>query len=391
VGREYLDGVSYTGFGDRVKRGKKWTRKVSLGVTNITLPNKGESIDYLEISGWNYGHQDLKLLVKIEERELIHQSLPKGQWKIRVKSEPLLQPSTNFLLLLNFQGSGRYVEIDELKIITKGITSRGIPRELLSRIPDNQHWSENETIVFEEIFEYSEHLKSIQFSGGEPLIHPLFSVILTKLINSGHASQINLYITSNGTVYSRHLSELLGQFASVELAFSIDGLGELQEYIRHPLKWQIITRNIFAFSRDNLRVSIRSTPQAYNIFGLLELARWCNEYQLPFFCENILWEPRFLSLDMLPQMVIDEVLHDWLNYLDTECTEDNRWQVKTVIVALQRRRPNTNELRILQEKFIRFTNDLDRSRKQSLANVCPRLYEHLILEGLDFSDKYTLA
>jgi hypothetical protein len=94
---------------------------------------------------------------------------------------------------------------------------------------------------------------------------------------------------------------------------------------------------------------------------------------------------------MLPQMVIDEILHDWLKYLDTECTKDNRWQVKTVIAALKRPRPHSDELKSLQEKFIHFTNDLDRSRKQSLANACPQLYGHLVLAGLTFSDKYTFT
>ena len=73
---------------------------------------------------------------------------------------------------------------------------------------------------------------------------------------------------------------LLRKFASVELAISVDGVGGLQEYIRPPGKWDTICGNIFAFQKDDIPISLRPTVQAYNIFGMVELARWCEEHGL---------------------------------------------------------------------------------------------------------------
>lgn len=381
----YREGVTYSGFGDRLKRGQKWTRQLLLGIAKINFPTPEVSVDYLDISGWNYSHPTLTLSIKNQERELLKQCLPSGQWQTRIYPNPPWQLSDRLQLWLELQGNGHFIDIDELTIATRGHTNRGNPRPLLSRLSNTMHWSENETVIFEEILAQPEHLQWIQFSGGEPLLHRAFPIILQKLIETGNASHIKLYITSNGTVYSKKLSELLRPFASVELAFSIDGYGPLQEYIRYPSKWKIISQNIFAFVNDNLPVSIRSTPQAYNIFGLLDLADWCSQHQLPFFCENILQEPHFLSLDMLPQRIINKALKDWSKYLKSECKKENFWQFKTVIAALQRPRPKADKLRTLQKDFIRFTHDLDESRGQSFAQACPRLYESLSQSGVNFT------
>ena len=83
--------------------------------------------------------------------------------------------------------------------------------------------------------------------------------------------------------------------------------------------------------------------QAYNIFSLLDLVRWCERHRVPVVLDNILYSPVSLSLDILPKAVIDEALGDWLEYLDIECTGDNRWHVETVIAALRRPRPEPAE------------------------------------------------
>jgi glutamate-1-semialdehyde 2,1-aminomutase len=241
---------------------------------------------------------------------------------------------------------------------------------------------------FEEILAHPESLNLLLFAGGEPLIHPMFPAILKKLIDTDHAGHISLYISTNGTVYNRRLSEMLKQFLSVELAFSVEGIGQLQEYIRYPSRWERIARNIFAFQKDHISLSVRPTAQAYNIFGILDLVRWCQENGLRFCLDSIVWSPKFLSLDMLPQVLIDEAFQDWQQFLASECDQDNRWHLETVIAALQRPRPDSEELMTLQGDFIEFTNDIDRSRGQSLALACPRLYNCLVANGFDFTDKY---
>jgi MoaA/NifB/PqqE/SkfB family radical SAM enzyme len=239
--------------------------------------------------------------------------------------------------------------------------------------------------VFEEISQHAKCVKLIQFSGGEPFIHRTFRDILRKLVETKDAAHIELYITTNGMTYSGELSSLLAQFSRVELGISVDGLGALQEYIRFPSKWEVLKRNILSFQKDEIPISIRPTAQAYNAFGLLDLARWCDANGIRFNLDNILLAPEFLSLDILPDGAILKALQDWQQYLQTECHEDNRWHVRKVVSALRRPRVAPDMLTVLQNQFIRFTNDLDESRGQSFAAACPELYGQLMAAGFHFS------
>lgn len=238
--------------------------------------------------------------------------------------------------------------------------------------------------VFEEILQQAKCVKLIQFSGGEPFIHRAFRDILRKLVESRDAAHIELYITTNGMTHSRELSSLLTHFSPVELGISVDGLGTLQEYIRFPSKWDALKRNIFSYQKDKIPISIRPTAQAYNVFGLLDLARWCDTNGIRFVLDNVLWSPEFLSLDMLPDVVILKALQDWEQYLEIECREDHRWHVQTVVSALRRPRAAPDKLEVLQDQFIRFTNDLDESRGQSFAAACPELNGQLRAAGFHF-------
>jgi MoaA/NifB/PqqE/SkfB family radical SAM enzyme len=239
-------------------------------------------------------------------------------------------------------------------------------------------WQED---VFEEVLQHAKYVKHIQFSGGEPFIHRTFRDILQKLVESRDAAHIELYITTNGMTHSGELSSLLSHFASVHLGISVDGVGAVQEYIRFPSQWDALKRNISLFQKDKIPISIRPTAQAYNVFGLLDVARWCDTNGVQFVLDNILSAPEFLSLDMLPDLVILKALQDWEQYLRTECREDNRWHVATVISALRRPRAAPDKLAVLQNQFIRFTNDLDESRGQSFATACPELYDQLAAAG----------
>jgi glutamate-1-semialdehyde 2,1-aminomutase len=164
----------------------------------------------------------------------------------------------------------------------------------------------------------------------------------------------------------------------VELAFSLDGYGALQEYIRYPSQWKLIEKNIIAYHRAGIKLSIRVTPQAYNIFGLLDLADWCQSNQFPLYFENILWSPQFLSLDMLPQVVVHEALKKLLNYKQNNgMNRALNQQIEAVISVLKRPRSPLEQLTQLQSQFINFTKALDSSRSQQLAVACPRLYEQL--------------
>lgn len=387
----FRDGVSYRGFGDLVERGGVAAREVSMEGAALTLAGNGDPIEAIDIAGSKHPWLPCRLSLMAGKRRLARKWLVRTPWTIHVRpasdgpSPPRLEWS------LQLDGPRQHLEIDSFRVTTRAAVGKRHPRELISRIPENPDWAKSKPIVFGEILAHAEHLRLINVSGGEPLINPVFPEMLEWLIDGGHAAHIAIYVTSNGTVYSPRLATLLKQFGSAHVGFSIDGVGRLQEFMRPPSKWDTVSRNVLAFLEDGVSVSVRPTVQAYNIFGLLDLVRLCERHRVPCILDNVLYSPRYLSLDMLPQTVVEEALADWLNYLEKECAVEDRWHVETVIAALQQPRPEPAELSTLQDEFIRFTNDLDQTRGQYFALANPELHRRLVAAGLDFQGKYRFA
>ena len=100
---------------------------------------------------------------------------------------------------------------------------------------------------------------------------------------------------------------------------------------------------------------------------------------------NILHGPRYLSFEILPESIINEGILEWETYRSS-CRPEQVAEVDTIIGALQRPRPA--DIERLQEEFIRFTNDLDKSRSESFAQANPRLYQRLVEEGFRFENKF---
>jgi len=383
----YLQGVDYEGFGQLVEGGQGTSREVSSEGAAITLPGNTDPVASIEIEGFNRSGFPCRASVALGDVVVARQWLLRGAWRIFI--EPEAKDSLNGIRLsLSFQGAGQRIEISHLKVAVKSAGGKKPPRELVSRIAENPNWFRSEEVVFGEVLAHTDHVRQVVFSGGEPLINRMLPVILKRLVAGGRSDQMGVYFTTNGTVHSRNLTDLCQQFRAVEIGFSLDGIGAVQEYIRPPAKWSRIEENVIAFRDDGLPISIRPTVQAYNVFDLLDLLRFCDRQGIPFVLDNLLSCPRYLSLDMLPEAVISEALAEWLRYQDTECRSCHRSEVETVIAALRRPRPEAGELAILQDEFIRFTNDLDRSREEDFASACPRLYHCLVAAGFDFHGKY---
>lgn len=85
---------------------------------------------------------------------------------------------------------------------------------------------------------FTPHLTSLIFSGGESLLSKKNYQIIEYLIGSGLAKNINLHITTNGTVKIKDAwLEAAKEFKELVLEFSIDGSSYVYDYIRPGGKW----------------------------------------------------------------------------------------------------------------------------------------------------------
>jgi len=112
------------------------------------------------------------------------------------------------------------------------------------------------------------NIKELYFAGGEPLLIPEHYKILEFMVDSGNAKNCILRYNSNGLELPSKLFDLWKHFKQVKFNFSIDALGEQNDYIRYPSKWADVEKNIRLLDQtdDNIVVNIACAVQLLNVY-----------------------------------------------------------------------------------------------------------------------------
>ena len=136
--------------------------------------------------------------------------------------------------------------------------------------------------------------EEIFFTGGEPLLIKEHEKILEQAIELNSAKNIKIKYNSNLTKINSKLMDLWKEFREVEFNCSIDGIEEVNDYIRYPSKWSVIEKAIdtldqFSTEYPHIKVYIHSTFQVLNLFNIPSLlkwtaeAKWHNVHRVPHF------------------------------------------------------------------------------------------------------------
>jgi MoaA/NifB/PqqE/SkfB family radical SAM enzyme len=264
-----------------------------------------------------------------------------------------------------------------------GSPSTGLPPDE-RRFHDGRNWAESPSVVFGELFEDTSQLVNLSFAGGEPFLQTQIEPLLQLLIDRGQAPRMGLYFSTNGTLYREPLFDKLRKFGSVTLAVSLDGTGPLNEYIRFPSHWDSVWPNVLRL-RDMgfAKVQVDPTFQAYNALGITDLLRLCDREGLECILGNVLLYPEHLSIQALPgscRRVARERLESYL----AECPERHRHGAAALARSLAG--PDHPQQKRLLSTFMTFTNDLDASRRQSVAGAIPELVEAIAAAGFRWND-----
>ena len=263
--------------------------------------------------------------------------------------------------------------LESMRLVRK--PSIGAPQpssHALTRLGD-QAWYVNGTAAFDELLARPEAIRRVNINGGEPLINPHALAFVDRLIESGHAENIQLTFNTNATKVSPRVLRRFEPFREVLLLISIDATGTLNDYIRYPARWPRLERNIDTLrSHGKIDIQITPTIQLYNLVGIVDLLRWCDGRELDWTIHNYLESPRCLSADIAPPELRQLARQQLLEYLDAGSHPPNaRAEVQQLLQRLAQP-PSPNILEHLRI-FDAFTRSLDEGRKQSLADVAPEL------------------
>jgi organic radical activating enzyme len=117
--------------------------------------------------------------------------------------------------------------------------------------------------------------RKILFLGGEPLLSDVDLRILPLI---QQPERVNLKYTTNGSIYpSQSHIDQWSRFESVLINLSLDGIGSRFDYIRYPLKWQQVEKNILRMLDelpDNVQFTSNHTVNILNLYYHDEFENW---------------------------------------------------------------------------------------------------------------------
>ena len=228
-------------------------------------------------------------------------------------------------------------------------------------------WPRENPSFWKEIDQVVDQIRYIEFTGGEPFMIQEHFDMLQGLVDRGIAGNIEIHYNTNGTQYPEDADEIWQHFKLVEIAFSIDDVGERFEYQRTNAVWKEVCRNIgwFRTLREhytNIRLQVCSTVNVFNVLYLEELAQWIDQQSFDFVYWNIMHEAYYFSISTLPDNAKLAIATQLQQAVVDNCTR----QEFTQIIDFMNRGVSLDG-NILRMRIA----DLDRKRNQDLSVVEP--------------------
>ncbi len=199
-------------------------------------------------------------------------------------------------------------------------SSSTIATEELQHLQPNEHkkdnyhyhmlrqgaWPRKNQQFWSEIAGISDQIQYIEFTGGEPFMIKEHFNMLQGLVDRGLASNIEIHYNTNGTQWPGSAEAIWQHFKIVEIAFSIDDVGERFEYQRSNAIWTEVISNIARFRAlrsqySNIRLQICCTINVFNVYYLETVATWILEQKMDFVYWNMLHDAYFFSISSLPE------------------------------------------------------------------------------------------
>jgi hypothetical protein len=139
------------------------------------------------------------------------------------------------------------------------------------------NWHKQNPTFWKQFYQQVPHMKQLYFAGGESLIIDEHYEILEEVIRQGHAGNMELRYNSNGVEWRDDLFDLWKHFKLVRFHYSVDDIGERNEYVRYPSKWDR-TNEVFHIldsqTGDNVEITVACAVQALNIYYIPDFIKW---------------------------------------------------------------------------------------------------------------------
>lgn len=164
------------------------------------------------------------------------------------------------------------------------------------RNQDTNFWSNLKTLL--------PNIKYLEFTGGEPWLIAEHIDLLDFAVSNGYSKNIDIHYNTNATQWPENLVKLWKDFGRVDIAFSIDNVGERFEYERYGAKWLEANRIIDAVHNlqkvySNITTQLCFTVNIQNVYYLDELLTWAKTKNFGDIYFNMMHSPNHMSIQYM--------------------------------------------------------------------------------------------
>lgn len=271
--------------------------------------------------------------------------------------------------------------------------------------PDPFAWA-NSDEFWNQMSEIKDKIEHLYLIGGEPMMIQRHFKFLKECVESGDSKHIVLQYDTNLTNLPQKVMEYWSEFKTIEIGFSIDGMGKELEYMRHPVKWNHMLKNIhrleaFAKENDNVKLTDSVTVSIYNILHILDYIEWkvkAGKYDFeylwqkhgPHFGVHPLHTPEFLNVRTMPpkakRVIVKkyiawrEKMINWIDSIDEYTEVQNKESLKNSVnkyvdtwIGFMEQADTSKDM----WEFWDFTNNLDEIRNENFSEIFPELADLL--------------
>jgi MoaA/NifB/PqqE/SkfB family radical SAM enzyme len=162
-------------------------------------------------------------------------------------------------------------------------------------------WPRESEIFWDNLKTLLPNIKYFEFTGGEPFLIQQHFDLLEYAVEHDYAKNIEIHYNTNGTVFPEQ-HNLWSHFKHVEVAFSIDNVGDRFEYERYGAKWSEVQANIIKFNSlrsSKLSTQICLTANIQNVYYLPELCAWIDQQTFDHVYFNMLHDPWHMCISRM--------------------------------------------------------------------------------------------
>jgi MoaA/NifB/PqqE/SkfB family radical SAM enzyme len=232
-------------------------------------------------------------------------------------------------------------------------------------------WPEESPDFWENLKALLPQIKYFEFTGGEPWLIQEHWDLLQYAADNGYSKNIDIHYNTNATQQLGPHTMVWDKFGRVDIAFSVDNVGERFEYERYGAEWalanEIIDSVHWSKSVDtpNITTQLCFTINVQNVYYIDELLDWAETKNFGSIYFNMLHSPDHMSIQHMTVAAKELVL----NKLKTTFWKSLKYQqeINNVIQFIENGAGSDGS------EFLRKMQQTDAYRKQNFMNTHPEI------------------